>query len=105
MKSNLDVQVNGDLKNNLSHNLNLYIKGTEAKAVLNLIKNNLAISAGSACSTENVKPSHVLMALGYEKERAFSSLRFGLLRDTTEEDIDNTILIISKAVKKLKMLN
>lgn len=103
LSKELDVEVNGDIENNLAHNLNLYFKGIESKAILNLIKNDVAISAGSACSTNNVKPSYVITALGYPEERAYSSLRFGLCRNTTEEEIEEVAKIIIKAVKKLKM--
>lgn len=103
LSKELDIEVNGDIENNLAHNLNLYFKGIESKAILNLIKNDVAISAGSACSTNNVKPSYVITALGYPEERAYSSLRFGLCRHTTEEEIEEVAKIIIKAVKKLKM--
>lgn len=103
LKSELDIEANGDIENNLAHNLNIYFKGIESKAILNLIKNNVAVSAGSACSTNNVKPSYVISALGYPDERAYSSLRFGLCRNTTLEEIEEVSQIIIKAVKKLKM--
>lgn len=101
----LEVKVNGDLENSLAHNLNLYFEGIEAKAILNLIKNDVAVSAGSACTTENVNASHVLLAIGCDIDRAFGSLRFGLTKYTTEEEIDRTAEVIIKAVKKLNMFN
>ena len=62
----------------------------------------MAISAGSACTFEEVSPSHVIIALGYDEERAFSSIRFGLGRFTTEKDIQRSIKVITEAVIKLK---
>lgn len=103
LKDKLNILVNGNIENNLAHNLNLYFVGIESKAILNVVKNDLAISAGSACTTDSVNPSHVILALGYNEDRAYSSLRFGLCRNTTEEDIQRTINIIVKAVKRLEM--
>ncbi len=103
LKEESEIEINGDITNNLAHNLNIYFKGIESKAILNLVKNSVAISAGSACSTDSIKPSHVILALGYDEERAYSSLRFGLLRTTTKEEIDKVSEEIIKAVKKLNM--
>ena len=105
LNGSLDVKVNGDLENSLAHNLNLYFEGIEAKAILNLIKNEVAVSAGSACTTENVNASHVLLAIGCDIDRAFGSLRFGITKYTTEEEIDRTADVIIKTVKKLNMFN
>jgi cysteine desulfurase len=52
------------------------------------LKNDVAISMGSACTTSKVEPSHVVLALGFKEERAYRSLRFGLGRDNNEFDIN-----------------
>jgi len=98
------VEVNGNAKHKLAHNLNVYFEGVEAKALINEVKDEIAISAGSACTTNDVRPSHVLKAIGCSDERAYSSIRFGLGRYTTEEEIDKTIEVITKTVIKLRSL-
>jgi len=99
----IDVKVNGPLKNKLAHNLNLFFPGMEAKALINEAK-EIAISAGSACTSTDVKPSHVLIAIGHDADRAYSSLRFGLSKFTTKEEIERAIISITKAAKKLQSM-
>lgn len=95
---------NGHPTQRLPSNLNMYFKGIEAKALIqNLIK-DVAISAGSACTTKEVEPSHVIVALGYPAERAYSSIRFGLGRFNTEEEIDYVIPAVIDSVKRLRRL-
>ena len=102
--SKVKVELNGTLKNRLTHNLSLYIDGINAKALINEVKDSLAISSGSACSTDSVKPSYVITALGYDPDRAHSTIRFGLGRFTTEQEINQAIEVVSKATIKLKNL-
>jgi cysteine desulfurase len=102
--SAIKVEINGSTEDRLSHNLNLYFEGIDAKALINEVKDVVAISAGSACNSDDVTPSHVILALGYDKDRAYSSVRFGLGNSTTEGDIEKTIEVITKAVDKLKNL-
>ena len=96
------VEINGNLNKNLSHSLNLFFDGIEAKALINEVKDEVAISSGSACTSKDVNPSHVIIALGYDEDRAFSSIRIGLGRFTSEEDIQKTIDVITEAAIKLK---
>lgn len=105
LKKKINVESNCDLENNLSNNLNIHLPNIEAKALLNLVKNDIAISAGSACTTENINASHVLLATGYDQERAFSSIRIGIGKFTTTEDIDKASKVIIEAIKKLNMFN
>ena len=62
----------------------------------------VAASAGSACTTGNSEPSHVLLAMGQSEERARSSIRFSLGRMTTEEDIDEVVEIIAETVDRVR---
>lgn len=99
-----NVGLNGHPTNRLPHNLNVYFKGVENKALINNVQSQLAISAGSACTTTLVEASHVILALGYPEERAYCSARFGLGRFTTEEEVNSAMEIVTAAVKKLRKL-
>ena len=96
--------LNGHPTNRLTHNLNVSFSKVESKAIINSISKKIAISAGSACTTQTVEPSHVLLALGYEEERVHSSIRIGLGRFNTKEEIDYSTESISKSVKALKSI-
>lgn len=104
LKSFEDIggKLNGHPTNRLPYNLNIYFAGVESKAIINSISKEIAISAGSACTTQIVEPSHVILALGYDENRAHSSIRIGLGRFNKEEEIDYCIEIIAKSVKTLK---
>ena len=81
------VHVNGGMEHRVAGNLNLSFDGVEGEALL-LALRDVAVSSGSACSSASIEPSHVLRALGLSPERAHASVRFGLGRTTTEEEID-----------------
>ncbi|MDA8430659.1 MAG: cysteine desulfurase family protein [Geobacteraceae bacterium] len=83
-KSFPDIKLNGHPQNRLAHNLSLTIPGVEAKALIHLLKNKLSFSAGSACSTVKVAPSHVLKAIGLSDDESFQTIRLGLGRSTEE---------------------
>jgi cysteine desulfurase len=95
------VDLNGHPIRRLPHNLNVYFQGIESKAVIQSVGSELALSAGSACTSDLVEPSHVLVALGFGEERAYSSLRFGLGRFNTDDEIEYAIQKISHTVKRL----
>lgn len=99
------IALNGHPVDRLSHNLNIYIKGIENKALINYLQRDLAISAGSACTTTTMEPSHVILALGYPDERAFSSIRLGVGRQNTEEEIEIATELIINAVNKLRIIS
>jgi cysteine desulfurase len=104
ISSKVKVDMNGNSKNKLPNNLNLYFENVDAKALINEVKDVLAISTGSACNSDDISPSHVLKAMGYDEERAYCSIRFGLGKETTEEEIKITIDEIIKVVTKLRNL-
>lgn len=79
---------NGHQSSRLPHNLNVRFPGIEGKAVINSVSGRVAISAGSACTTQNVEPSHVLLAIGLSEDEAHQSIRFGLGRFTTPEEVE-----------------
>lgn len=97
----LGVLINGSKDNRLAGNLSLYFPGIEGKAIINSVSKNIAISAGSACTTQRVEPSHVIMALGYDEERAHSSIRIGIGRFNTIDQIEFAARDIIESVKNL----
>lgn len=98
------VELNGHPTHRLAHNLNISFEGIESKALIHLLNSELAISSGSACTTAIVEPSHVLLSLGLDKSEAHSSIRFGLGRFNTEEDIDYAIKKVILIANRLKCL-
>jgi cysteine desulfurase len=100
MRRELDgVQVNGPLgERRLTHNLHVSVDGIEGERLLMAI-GDLAVSTASACSSGSQKPSHVLEAIG---QHASASIRFGLGRMTTEEEVDTAAARIVKVVKSLR---
>jgi cysteine desulfurase len=82
-----DVRVNGSLRHRLAHNLNVAFPGADPEP-LRMGIDDVAVSFGSACSTGRSEPSHVLKALGMPDDLAMASIRFGLGRWTTAEEVD-----------------
>jgi len=98
------VFVNGSLSQRLPHNLNLSFAGVEGEALLMGI-NDVAVSSGSACTSATLEPSHVLRALGVPEELAHSSVRFGLGRFNTEDEVDYVAARVVETVKRLRELS
>lgn len=86
-----DVFINGSIKYRLPNVSNLSFKNINSAELMAKLSKNIALSSGSACTSATLSPSFVLKALGLSDEMALSSLRFGLGRFTTEEEIDYTI--------------
>ena len=97
-----DVYINGSKEHRLPNTTNLSFKNVEGQALMMSINKEIAVSSGSACTSASLEPSYVLKALGLPDDLARSSLRFGLGRFTTEEQIDYAIDEVSKNVKKLR---
>ena len=85
--SEAGAKLNGHPEKRLAHNLNVRFDGIESKAIINSVSKKIAISAGSACTTQVVEPSHVLLALGLSEDQTHSSIRVGCGRFNTEEEI------------------
>lgn len=98
------VQVNGSLENRLSHNLHVSFTGVDGESLLMGI-GDIAVSSGSACQSATGKPSHVLSAILGEDNVPSASIRFGLGRSTTEEEIDYVIQKFTTVVRKLRDLS
>ncbi|NTW02075.1 MAG: aminotransferase class V-fold PLP-dependent enzyme [Oscillochloris sp.] len=97
------IALNGHPTERLPHNLNIYIAGIESRAFIAGLK-DLAIATGSACTSASVEPSHVIMALGFGEDRAHCSLRFGLGRSNDQEQVLNSIHLISERVERVKAM-
>ena len=102
--SKVGGKLNGHPSNRLVHNLNIRFDGIESKAIINSVSKKIAISAGSACTTQNVEPSHVLLALGLSEDQAHYAIRIGCGRFNTDEDIEIAINHISNVLKSLKTI-
>ena len=82
------IYLNGHPEQRLSGNLNVSFDGVNGQALLLALQSDIAVSSGSACTMAKVEPSHVLQALGRSREQVLASLRFGLGRFTTPEEIE-----------------
>ena len=99
-----EVYINGDMEHRVPHNLNLSFAFVEGESLIMALK-GIAVSSGSACTSASLEPSYVLRALGKSDELAHSSIRFGIGRYTTEEEIDETIALVAAKVGKLRELS
>jgi cysteine desulfurase len=87
----------------LPGNLDVAFGNVDGEALL-LAMGNLAVSSGAACSSTDPSPSHVLIALGLNEDLARSTLRFGLGRFNTEEEVESAAEIVAAAVERLRGL-
>ena len=100
-----EAYVNGSREHRLPHVANISFKHVEGEGLLMGFNKNIALSSGSACTSASLEPSYVLKALGLGDDLAHSSLRFGLSRFTTDEEIDYTIKSITDTVLKLREMS
>jgi cysteine desulfurase len=100
-----EAYLNGDKEHKLPHVTNISFKYVEEEGLMMGLNKNIALSSGSACTSASLEPSYVLKALGLGDDLAHSSLRFGLGRSTTEEEIEYTIEQVIKTVNKLRELS
>ncbi|HXT98077.1 MAG TPA: IscS subfamily cysteine desulfurase [Polyangia bacterium] len=99
-----DTFVNGSLEHRLPGSLNISFAYVEGEAMLMGLK-DVAVSSGSACTSASLEPSYVLRALGVAEEMAHTSIRFGLGRFNTEEEVDFVTKTVVGKVKKLRELS
>lgn len=100
-----ETYVNGNPAHRLPHVSNISFKYVEGEGLLMGFNKDIALSSGSACTSASLEPSYVLKALGLGDDLAHSSLRFGLGRYTTEEQIDFTIKAVTDTVLKLREMS
>ena len=99
-----EVYVNGSLEQRVPGNLNISFAFVEGESLLMALK-DVAVSSGSACTSASLEPSYVLRALGVGDELAHTSIRFGLGRFNTEEEVDFVVDVVVKAVNRLRELS
>ncbi len=99
-----DITVNGSMENRLPNNLNLCFKYVRSNDFLSNLR-EIAVSTGSACNSAALKPSRILKAIGLSDELAHSSIRFGLGRFNTDEEIDYTINKVVEVVNYLRSIS
>jgi len=98
------VVLNGDPDHRYVGNLNMSFAYVEGESLLMALK-NIAVSSGSACTSASLEPSYVLRAIGTDDEMAHSSIRFGIGRFTTEEEVDLAIDLLAKHVTRLREMS
>ena len=102
LRGTYGVERNGHPTERLPHNLNTYIPGIESRAVVLEMRNFATFSTGSACSTARTEPSHVIQALGLNEDRSYCSIRFGLGRFNTWEEVAAVAEQVTSTVKRLR---
>lgn len=95
------VYLNGPEKNRVTGNINLSFSCVEGESMIMAIR-DISVSSGSACTSSSLEPSYVLRSIGVSEDLAHTSIRFGLGRFTTVEEVDYAVDVICKAVKKLR---
>lgn len=100
-----EVVVNGSLEHRLPGNLSVALPGVDAEALVVRLKDVVSFSTGAACSSAKVEPSHVIMALSGDNDRAFSSVRFGVGRFNLEEEIRMVADAVGREVHVLRSIS
>jgi cysteine desulfurase len=99
------VIINGDTQSRLPNTSNLAFEGVDSEALLMMLDDaGICCSAGSACTTGSLYPSHVLKAMGLTDAHARSSLRFSFGRFNSDHEIERTIAVLENSVEKLRPL-
>lgn len=99
-----EILVNGSMEHRLPGNLNVSFTYVEGESMLMALR-DVAVSSGSACTSSSLEPSYVLRAIGLDDENAHSSIRFGIGRFNTEEEIDAVADLVISSVEKLRALS
>jgi cysteine desulfurase len=96
--------LNGHPTQRLPNNINLSFAGVDAEALI-MGMTEVACSSGSACTSTTLEPSYVLRAMGLDDALVHASIRFGLGRGTTQDEVDYTVQILVSRVKRLRELS
>lgn len=101
-----DVCLTGEPKKRAPHIASFIVNGVEGEAmILALDDKGIAVSSGSACTSGELKPSHVLLAMGFKPEEAHGSLRISLSKDNTEEEVDYFLKVFPGIVSRLRKMS
>ena len=101
-----NIKINGSVSDSLSNIVNIRFLGIEGEAIaIHLDIKGIAVSTGSACSSESLQPSHVLQALKLKPEEIHGSIRFSIGRFTTEKEIDYVLQVLPGIIKKLRKIS
>lgn len=101
-----NAKLNGPRENRLPNNANISISGAEGESlIMSLDQKGIAASTGSACSSKNLEPSHVLIALGLSPKQAHGSIRFSLGKYTTQQEIEKVIEVLPQIVERLRKIS
>jgi len=104
--SQLDgIHLNGHPTQRLPGNLNISVEGIDGQALLLGVQSAIAVSSGSACTSAKIEPSHVLRALGLSDELAYASMRFGIGRFNTVEEVDLAADVVVETVRSLRLVS
>lgn len=96
--------LNGHKNDRLAHNISVRFPGIESKAIINSVSKRIAISTGSACTTQTVEPSYVLLAIGLDEDAAHSTIRIGLGRFNTVDEVKTSAKIIADAIQSISSI-
>jgi cysteine desulfurase len=99
------IYLNGHLTQRLAGNLNISVAGVDGQALLLGLQPFVAVSSGSACSAAKIEPSHVITALGRSPELAYASIRFGIGRFNTQEEIDQVAKGVVETISSLRRIS
>ncbi len=106
LNSTKGTELNGHPTKRLNNNINISFSNIEGESIMLMLDmEGIAVSTGSACSSNTLEPSHVLLALGLPVEQAHSSIRFSLGRFTTETEIERVISVLPGIIKKLRKIS
>lgn len=100
-----EVKVNGNIDHRMPHVCNISFKHVEGEGLMMTFNQNIAVSSGSACTSASLEPSYVLVGMGLGDDLAHSSIRFSLGRFTTEEEIDETVKLVTDGVNHMRDLS
>jgi len=101
-----EISLNGSRDERVANNINISVPGVEGESVLlSLDEEGIFASTGSACASKNLTPSHVLLALGIDIEKAHGTIRFTLGKHTKKEDIDFLMSVFPGIIKRLQSLS
>ncbi|KAL0263804.1 UNVERIFIED_CONTAM: hypothetical protein PYX00_011103 [Menopon gallinae] len=99
------IYLNGDVNQRVPHNLNISFAGVEGESLILAVNEVIAVSTGSACSSASLEGSYVLKALGIDEDLAHTSIRMGIGKTTTHEDVEKAANTIISSVEKLRKMS